>query len=66
MGASESDISLKVSGTEPDFVQKLGTEPNFGIRHQASGTQNRILSLSCASKSQIWPDVFVAAPNFVQ
>jgi hypothetical protein len=29
MAASESGISRKVSGTEPDFVQKLGTEPNF-------------------------------------
>jgi hypothetical protein len=26
---SKSEIPRKVSGTEPDFVQKLGTEPNF-------------------------------------
>ena len=26
---SKSEIPRKVSGTEPDFVQKLGTEPKF-------------------------------------
>ena len=29
MAASESEIPRKVSGTEPDFIQKLGAEPNF-------------------------------------
>ena len=28
MRASESQILMKVLGTEPNFAQKLGTEPN--------------------------------------
>jgi len=30
IGNTKSQILMKVSGTEPNFAQKLGTEPNFG------------------------------------
>ena len=35
MRDSKSGIRRKVSGTEPDFVQKLGTEPNFEVERRA-------------------------------
>jgi len=37
IGISESQLWTKVLGTEPNFVQKLGTEPDFAIQHKPSG-----------------------------
>ena len=53
MVASESQIETKVSGTEPDFAQKLGTEPN-----KRPSTCNRSWTPASAHRRQ--PKVFLS------
>ena len=42
IGVSESQFWTKVLGTEPKFVQKLGTEPNFGVNHETHEAHEKV------------------------